>query len=491
MKGGGDKGVAARPVALTATVPDDLSPGTRIDRWCAEVFIEVPSRAFARKLIKKDLILLEGQLVESSRVLLPGQVVTLLAIGRPPPSRPFELELAVHFEDEHMAVVSKPAGVLTNGARFRTLEHALPGNLAPSSQADVLPAPRPVHRLDFQTSGLVVCAKTASAMVELGRSFQERRVRKTYRAVLLGRLEGEGRVDSPVEGRSAASTYKVLGHTRSLSPGWLTTVELSPLTGRTHQLRRHMAELGTPVLGDALYTRGKVLKKAGLFLCAVQLELDHPITGEPLSVRRDEPTKFEAQRQREQRRWDRWESKTMRRDHVRRLLNDLDAHDAEEADFKARMLALSEVGGDPFSRDHFTPGHFTASSFLLSPSGDELLLIFHSKLKRWLQPGGHVDPEDGDILVAARREIAEEVGITDLELVGEGAFDADVHVIPAHKGQPSHEHHDLRFLFRARSRDFQAGSDAEAARWVRLEDINAVESDRSVMRAVEKLLSRR
>lgn len=169
----------------------------------------------------------------------------------------------------------------------------------------------------------------------------------------------------------------------------------------------------------------------------------------------------------------------------------LDAHvpaDETEASHleKMRQLARAETG-DPCARDHFDPGHFTASSFVLSPDGASVLLILHGKLHRWLQPGGHIDPEDLDVLAAAKREVAEEVGITELVRVGAGLFDVDVHSIPARKQEPEHEHHDLRFLFRAVSLDAVAGSDAQAAKWVPLREVAHIESDQSVMRAVAKI----
>jgi len=187
-----------------------------------------------------------------------------------------------------------------------------------------------------------------------------------------------------------------------------------------------------------------------------------------------------------------------RREHLRRLLSEHPPADALEAEHRDRMLALADAPGDPFSRDHFEPGHFTASTFVLSPDGGSLLLIFHGKLHRWLQPGGHIDPEDADVLAAAAREVAEETGITDAALDSAldpalGALlDVDVHTIPANprKGEASHEHFDVRILMRARSLDYRAGSDAKDARWVPLADVNAIDSDESVMRAVQKLLRR-
>lgn len=168
------------------------------------------------------------------------------------------------------------------------------------------------------------------------------------------------------------------------------------------------------------------------------------------------------------------------------LLRAFEPYDALEASYRDEMLQLVQSEGCT-GRNHFVPGHFTASSFVLPPEGDELLLIFHGKLHRWLQPGGHIDPEDTTVFAAARREVAEEVGLTELTALG-GLFDVDVHAIPPLKGDPGHKHFDLRFLFRATTRDVTAGSDAKDARWVSLADINAVESDESVMRAVKKLL---
>ena len=173
--------------------------------------------------------------------------------------------------------------------------------------------------------------------------------------------------------------------------------------------------------------------------------------------------------------------------HLQRWLSELAPHDQEEAGHLAAMSALAQAAGDPCRRDHFVPGHFTASAFILSPERDALLLIFHGKLARWLQPGGHVDVDDLDLLAAARREAAEEVGLSQLELLAPAPFDLDVHEIPALRGDPAHRHYDVRFLFRAETRAVQAASDAKAARWVPLPEIDLEISDRSVMRAVEKL----
>jgi 8-oxo-dGTP pyrophosphatase MutT (NUDIX family) len=174
-------------------------------------------------------------------------------------------------------------------------------------------------------------------------------------------------------------------------------------------------------------------------------------------------------------------------DDLRTRLAEFAPRDAEEQAHLTRMRELCGAGGDACARGHFNPGHFTASAFIVSPERDALLLILHAKLGRWLQPGGHVEPGDSDLLAAARREAEEEVGLRELELLSPAPFDLDVHEIPALRGEPPHAHFDVRFLFRARGRALQAGDDAKAARWVELAEVSLELSDRSVLRAVEKL----
>jgi 23S rRNA-/tRNA-specific pseudouridylate synthase len=216
----------------------------------------------------------------------------------------YEREIVVHYEDEFLAIVEKPPGIPVVGNLHRCLLHALPANLEPSSQPGALAQPRPVHRLDWPTGGLVVVAKTALALAHLSNSFEERRVYKEYRAILKGRLEGSGHVESPVEGRAARTEYSALRHCRSLKSEWLTEAKLCPHTGRKHQLRKHMSELGVPILGDTTYDQqGETLRGKGLFLWAIGLELPHPVTGERLRIHKEPPGKFASLLSREARRW--------------------------------------------------------------------------------------------------------------------------------------------------------------------------------------------
>lgn len=178
-----------------------------------------------------------------------------------------------------------------------------------------------------------------------------------------------------------------------------------------------------------------------------------------------------------------------RRADLRRLLKAYAPADASEAEHRRRMLALVDGADDPFSRSSFEPGHFTASAFVRSADGEALLLIHHAKLRKWLQPGGHVDLADADLIATARRETLEETGVGDLEGADSASiFDVDVHPIPARPHEPAHEHFDVRFLFRAGEGATRPGSDALAATWESLDEISKREDlDESIARALRKL----
>lgn len=276
--------------------------GERLDLFALSAFAPIASRKGAAKLAKRGLLLVNGQPGEPQRRLRPGDDVALLADLRPVVPI-LDLPLPVHYEDDWLAVVKKPAGIPVSGNYARTVERALPANLHPSPLPDALPSPRPVHRLDSPTQGLLLVAKTSRALVELGRQFADRTVGKRYRAICMGRIGDEGQIDFPLEERPASTRYRPLLHTPSLTAGWTTTLDLFPLTGRTHQLRRHLAAIGHPILGDAQYTEGKVLRGKGLFLAALEIDFHHPWDGSECRVEIPEPAKFASLRNRDQRRY--------------------------------------------------------------------------------------------------------------------------------------------------------------------------------------------
>ncbi len=161
----------------------------------------------------------------------------------------------------------------------------------------------------------------------------------------------------------------------------------------------------------------------------------------------------------------------------------------DDPEVRDRMLALATTNRHPCSRSLFVPGHFTASGFVLSPDRRSVLLIEHRRLRRWLQPGGHIDPSDRSPEAAARREVAEETGVADLTLLVDGLFDLDIHPIPPRSNEPEHEHFDLRYAFVAASGDLRVDPEVADARWVPFGELDPYDLDRSTRRAIGRLAS--
>jgi 8-oxo-dGTP pyrophosphatase MutT (NUDIX family) len=136
-------------------------------------------------------------------------------------------------------------------------------------------------------------------------------------------------------------------------------------------------------------------------------------------------------------------------------------------------------------RSEFEPGHFTASGFVVSPDGDALLLIHHAKLGRWLQPGGHIEAYDATVEAAARREVSEETGIGELDIVGAALVRIDAHEIPARGSEPAHVHIDLGVGFRAVHHQIGPISEVIDARWVAFGDLESYDIDDALRAGAE------
>jgi 23S rRNA pseudouridine1911/1915/1917 synthase len=279
------------------------SAGLRVDICAFRLFPHLGSKSQAKKWIRRGDILLNGQKVDSSRYVQTDDQLELKPNINLP--TPLKIDLPIVEISPHFVVVNKPAGLFIRGKHPHTLIRALRHHIPRSDCHDALPMAQPVHRLDQRTSGLVICARTARAQVKLGHDFQNRTINKKYRAVVCGRL-GSGQSLSPIDGKTAETHWTPIRHIRSIHTDWITEIDIQIMTGRTHQIRRHLSEIGHPILGDDLYTEGPVLRSKGLFLCATSLYFNHPIDQQMIQCQISPPEKFENQLTREERRWQKY-----------------------------------------------------------------------------------------------------------------------------------------------------------------------------------------
>jgi RluA family pseudouridine synthase len=282
---------------------EQLSEETRFVDYCIGLFPQLATRNSVKKAIKHQSLYLNDELATTGAWVKNGDLIRFTEGNRRPPKE-FCLDVDVEYEDAYFAIVNKPAGLVVSGNQYRTLENAMIDRLKISDQSDALEWARPVHRLDSATSGLVILAKTAKAHRLLAKLFEERKITKRYHAVLTGKIEGNHFIDKEIDDQLAQSSLKGLNVAPSLRNGHVSFVELSPKTGRTHQLRIHCLELGHPIVGDTIYgEEGNTLLHKGLFLAATRLEFIHPITENKMLVEIEPPRKFEALLIKEERRY--------------------------------------------------------------------------------------------------------------------------------------------------------------------------------------------
>ena len=315
----------------TLQVPKE-DAGRRLDNFIATQ-LEGVSRSRVQLLLEQGDVLVNGAKVKASLKLRGGEQIVITGSPHPAPLKatPQDIPLDVIFEDSHLAVVNKPAGIMvhagageTEDARNRnTLVNALLFRFKKlSSTGDDL-RPGIVHRLDKETSGLIIIAKSDAAHAALAELFSSRQIRKTYTALVQGWLERDkGTINAAVardpvrrtrmttrpaeNARSAISHFQVVRRLETRF-GKFTLVSVRIETGRTHQIRVHMASIGHPVVGDTLYgasaqltdqlalhqsssraarrrAEPERLKLGRNFLHAARLEFTHPITGQKLDL---------------------------------------------------------------------------------------------------------------------------------------------------------------------------------------------------------------
>ncbi len=266
-----------------------ISDNIRLQEYAHLIFKSLPTRSAVKKAIKREEILIDKLTAGTGDWIKEGQTICLLK-PKTPTAKSFNLKLEIIFEDEFLAVINKPAGIPTSGNYYRTVENALPNNLLPSPQIDALPRPRPVHRLDNPTCGLLIVAKTRGAQTKLSRDLELKKIRKTYLALVEGLFPDNLLYINILDGKRAETSIELLEHLE-ISGKDVSLVYAFPATGRTHQIRRHLAINNFPIIGDLKYGKPEPSLN-GMYLAATSLQFNHPVTGEPVALEIDHPLKF-------------------------------------------------------------------------------------------------------------------------------------------------------------------------------------------------------
>ena len=279
--------------------------GTRLDRFVSEKLPEL-SRTLAKKLITDGYITVNDQVVKASYKLNSGDRLTI----RIPPPMPScltaeNIPLNIIYEDKDLLVVDKPAGMTVHpapGHPGHTLVNAILAYFPDLPTSGDLMRPGIVHRLDRDTSGLMLVAKNSVALNNLANQFKARAVVKVYLVLVRGHLSPEsGFIDAPIgrdlrnrkrmavvaEGREARTEYRVIKYV-----GDCTLLEVRLETGRTHQIRVHLSAIGYPVVGDKTYgVKSALLSRQFVHACRLGFKL--PSTGEYVEFESELPTDLE------------------------------------------------------------------------------------------------------------------------------------------------------------------------------------------------------
>lgn len=290
-------------------VPQDFE-GERIDKFLS-VLVDNSSRTAIQKLIENGKVLVNGQVVNKKyKVNADDEIVMLPSELKPLDAQPENIPLDIVYEDEHLLVVNKPRGMVVHpapGNYSGTLVNALLYHCKDSlSGINGILRPGIVHRIDKDTSGLLIVAKNDKAHIGLAEQIKEHSFTREYNAVIVGHLkENKGTIDAPIgrnpkdrkkmcvttsNSKNAVTHYSVIEDFDGYSH-----VSLKLETGRTHQIRVHMAYLGHPVAGDPVYGSDK--KSAflnGQCLHAIKIGFIHPISGEYLEFTSDLPDYFKS-----------------------------------------------------------------------------------------------------------------------------------------------------------------------------------------------------
>ncbi len=269
-----------------------LEKPIRLQEYGVGIFKTVPTKSSIKKALKKELVFVNGKIATTALFINGGELIELYKIGENSTFKQFEFPLEILFEDDYLAIIYKPSGILVSGNSFATIDNALLQNLTKSTLFDAV-RPRPVHRLDYPTSGLLLIGKTSSSIIALNQLFEIKQIQKTYHAVTIGKMEKNGKIDFPIDSKNAFTSYQLIKTVSSERFSCLNLVKLQPQTGRKHQLRKHLLAINNPILGDKEHCLEElVLNGKGLYLHASTLEFIHPFTKEQITTTKELPKKF-------------------------------------------------------------------------------------------------------------------------------------------------------------------------------------------------------
>ena len=282
-----------RRACVKQRVPESAA-GERLDRFLASL-PEVGSRSIAERVLA-DGVLVDGQARAKSHRLGGGEELEFEAPDTPGPTlEPEQMDLRIAYEDEHLVVVDKPAGLVVHPAPGHTSGTLVHGLLAHDVAGGDEDRPGIVHRLDRDTSGLMVVARSEEAHRRLQDLVRKRALERHYRALVVGRPRSRaGRIEAPIgRDRRDPMRHSLNTDTPREAVTHFEVVELFPRhtlldvkleTGRTHQIRVHLNAIGLPVAGDPVYGRPHELGLERQFLHAARLAFAHPFTGERVDV---------------------------------------------------------------------------------------------------------------------------------------------------------------------------------------------------------------
>lgn len=277
--------------------------GVRLDQFLVQQFQRSYSRSYLQYLIDQGKVLVNGKKVKRHDVVRRNdRVEAVLKKNKERPwLEPEEIPLDILYEDDDLIVINKPSGMVVHpacGNYTGTLVHALLAHCRSLSKMGDETRPGIVHRLDKDTSGILLAAKTDAAHSHLAEQFASRNIQKKYLAIVRGKMiQREGIIDAAIgrhpvhrqkmavadgsmRARQAHTRFRVLEHFKQAS-----YLELEPTTGRTHQLRVHLASIGHPILGDKIYGTGiPEVEVPRLALHASRLTFRHPRTGSTISL---------------------------------------------------------------------------------------------------------------------------------------------------------------------------------------------------------------